>query len=211
LLEAVSDDQLQKLFADLDRRGIALALEFPPLVSENCGFVEGFGDAGAALRLATRIQQNGGLLRYIAMDEPLYYAGIYAGPNACRWTSQKIAANAVVQIAQIKKIFPGVETGDIEPFPTQDELDIAGWKERFAAWFDAWRQAAGTPLAFFHSDVARSPAWRHSIDVLRRYAAQRAIPFGIIYNGVGNETTDADWINNAEQRFVDYETHGGAP
>jgi len=48
LLEAVSDDQLQKLFADLDRRGIALALEFPPLVSENCGFVEGFGDAGAA-------------------------------------------------------------------------------------------------------------------------------------------------------------------
>jgi len=212
LVDYLTDDQLRRMFADLDRRGIALAAEFGPLTPENCGFgVEGF-DGVNALHLATRIRETGGTLRYIAMDEPFYFAGIYSGDSACHWPAQKIAANAVAQIGIIRQIFPDAQVGDIEPFPTQDELDLPGWAERFRAWFDAWKTAAGKPLAFFHSDLAwGSPAWRHGLDVVARYAAERGIPFGIIYNGLYEDQTDADWVAHAEQHFVDYETHGGAP
>ncbi|HKW99611.1 MAG TPA: hypothetical protein VJN43_17860 [Bryobacteraceae bacterium] len=212
LVDNFPDQQLRSMFADLDRRGIALAVEFGPLDPENCGAgVEGFNGEDAA-HLASRIQELGGKLRYIAMDEPFYFAGIYSGDNSCRWSAARIAANAVAQIGHIKQLFPNVEVGDIEPFPTDDELSIPGWAERFRAWFDAWRAAAGKPLAFFHSDLLwESVERRHAVEVLSKYAGQRGIPFGIIYNGLGTESADADWVNHAERHFVDNETHGGAP
>ena len=87
LVDYLTDDQLRRMFADLDRRNIALAVEFGPLVPENCGFgIEGFNGEDA-LQLATRIQQTGGTLRYIARDEPYYFARIYSGNNACRWSA----------------------------------------------------------------------------------------------------------------------------
>src|ERR1035438_7287554 len=176
---ALSDSQWRQLFADLDRRGIALALEWGPLSNTTCGSgVEGFS-GGDALLVAQKIKSLGGTLRYIAMDEPFYYANIYNGPNACRWTAQQTAVDAVQNIAQIQSVFPDLTVGDMEPAPPPGAAD---WLQRYTAWLDAWKLAAGVPLSFFHCDVEWDvPTWISDVESLRQALVTRGIAFGMIY------------------------------
>ena len=206
---SLSDSDLDTLLSELNRRNMALAIEWGPLVQQGCPTtVEGFTGA-AALYMATRIKQLGGNLQYIAMDEPFSHASLYSGPNACQWTPQQVAANALTQIALVKTVFPNVIVGDIEVVP--DTIDSPNWLNQYTAWLDAWRAAAGTPLAFFHFDVNWTVDWRSSVESLRQALVQRGIPFGMIYDGWGTDLTDADWVNDAENHYVSYETQGGTP
>ncbi len=204
---ALTDSQWRQLFADLDRRGIALALEWGPLLNTTCGIgVEGFGDA-SALTTIQKIKSLGGNLRYLAMDEPFYGASIFNGANACQWTPKQTAADAVRNIAQVRAIFPNVIVGDIEPAPPPGAPD---WVQRYTEWLDAWKEAAGTPLAFFHLDVnyPSFPNWVSDVDPFRRVLAGRSIPLGVIYNGLSAKT-DSDWMRAAEDHIFQYEVLGG--
>jgi uncharacterized protein (TIGR03437 family) len=204
-----SDDDLRQIFSYLNSHHIALAVEWGPLSSQVCGQgIEGFGGS-AALPQATRIQQLGGNLQYIAMDEPFSHASLYSGPNACNWTPQQVAANALTQIALVKTVFPNVLVGDIEVVP--DTGESPNWLNQYTAWLDTWRAAAGSPLAFFHFDVNWTVDWRPSVERLRQALVQRGIPFGMIYDGWPTDLTDADWVNDAESHYVSYETQGGTP
>jgi len=206
-----SDADLSQIFSFLNAHHIALAVEWGPLSGSTAGcgqLVEGF-EGGGALPLATRIRQLGGNLQYIAMDEPFSHASLYSGPNACQWTPQQIAANALQNIAQIKTVFPNVIVGDIDVVP--DTIDSPNWLNQYTAWLDAWRAAAGSPLAFFHFDVNWTVDWRSSVESLCQAVVQRGIPFGMIYNGLPADSTDADWVNDAESHYVGYETQGGTP
>lgn len=203
----LTDSQWQQVFANLAQRGIALAVEFGPLPATTCGAgVEGFS-GGAALPVAQKVQSLGGTLQYVAMDEPFYYANIYTGQNACNWTAQQIAANAVQSIAQIRTAFPNVMVGDIEPVPA---VGTPGWLASYTTWLDAWEIAAGSPLAFFHCDVnwPADPDWIADVNSMRQALALRSIPFGVIYNGLGM-TSDASWMSAAEGHFIEYELYGG--
>jgi hypothetical protein len=203
----LTDSQWRQVFTDIARRGIALGIEWGPLPNTTCGAgVEGFEGTGAVV-MAQKIQRLGGNLKYIAMDEPFYYANIYTGQNACQWTPQQIAANAVQSIAQVRTVFPEVIVGDIEPTPPPGAPD---WLSRYTAWLDAWNLAAGRPLAFFHCDVNwnSDPNWINDVESLRQALVTRRIAFGMIYNSLGM-TTDASWMSAAESHFIDYELHGG--
>jgi hypothetical protein len=211
-----SDGVLQQIFAYLNSHHIALAVEFPPLTPSpppGCGMgiggmrIEGFaGDT--ALPLATRIQQLGGNLQYIAFDEPFSFGSLYSGPNACHWTPQQVAANALQNVNQIRTVFPNVIVGDIEPVPnTQNSGD---WLNQYAAWIDAWRGAAGMPFAFFHFDTDWTVNWKPSVESLRQVLVQRGIPFGLIYNGWLSDSTDASWIDDSENHYVEWEAQEGA-
>ena len=201
------DATLEQIFAYLNSHNIALAVEFPPLTpTAACGMgVEGFAGE-MALPVATRIQQLGGNLQYIAFDEPFYHGGVlYPGANACRWTPQQIAANALQSVNQIRTVFPNVIVGDIEPVPGG-----AGWLSQYTAGIDAWRAVAGVPFAFFHFDVNWGISWAPSVASLRQALQQRGIPFGMIYNGWVTDLSDAQWIRDAENHYVEWETQGGA-
>jgi hypothetical protein len=85
-----TDAWLRRAVGDLKRRGIALAVEEGPLrPTADCGqLVEGFaGEEGVAV--AERVKGAGGTLRYLAFDEPYFYASIYDGPNACHWSAER--------------------------------------------------------------------------------------------------------------------------
>ena len=204
-----SDAQLQQIFTFLASHHIALALEFGPLTpSAQCGAsVEGFAGE-VALEVATRIQQLGGTLQYIAMDEPMYFGSLYSGPNACHWTAQQVAVNAVQNIAQIKSVFPNVIAGDIEPTPGTGAS--ADWLNQYAVWVDAWKAAAGAELPFFHFDVNWTLDWRPSLERMREALHRRGIRFGIIYNGWNSDTTDAGWIDDSQSHYAEWEGQGGA-
>ena len=202
----LSDDQIRQLIADLKRRNMALAVSWSPLNGSPdptyCGNgIEGF--VGNALYIAKKVQELGGTLDYIVMDEPFQHAR-----DACNWTPQQIAEQAAGNIAIIKTIFPNVKVGDTEVVPN---INAPDWLTQYAAWLDAWRSAAGEPLAFFFADVnwgtfGRDTNYRPAVDAVRQAVGQRQIPFGIIYNGFGG--SDQDWVNSARARYEAIEAAG---
>jgi hypothetical protein len=202
-----SDDQWRQVFADLNRRGIALAMEWGPLTPEGCGVgIEGFdGESGALM--ANKIKALGGNLKYIAMDEPFSGGSLAIGPTACNWTPRQTAANALRSIAQVRTVFPDVIVGDIEPIPAAEAP--TDWLQRYSAWLDAWRDLSGAPFPFVHLDVNWSVNWLPDVQSMRRELASRRIPFGMIYNGFWEDITDADWVSDTIRHFVKYETQTG--
>jgi uncharacterized protein (TIGR03437 family) len=202
-----SDATLQEIFSWLNSHNIALAVEFPPLTpTAACGMgVEGFGGQ-LALPTATRIQQLGGKVKYLAFDEPFYHGStLYTGPNPCNWTPQQIAVNALQSVTQVRTVFPDVIVGDIEPVPGGPN-----WLSQYTAGIDAWQAAAGVPFAFFHFDVNWQIDWKPSVGSLIPALGQRGIPFGIIYNGWASDLSDAQWMSDAENHFAEWEAQGGA-
>ena len=204
-----SDADLQVQFADLNRRGIMLAMEAGAMTaSSQCGTgVEGQGGQDL-LNLALRIKQNGGTLRYVAMDEPIYYWTIYTGTNACQWTIDQMAANAAANIRALLAQFPNVIVGDIEPFP----VAAPNWLSQYRAGIQAFRKALGFPLAFFDADVDwNTPSYLADLASVRQMVASEGVPFGIIYDGNGTDTSDAQWIQSATQHMLSVELNQGSP
>jgi hypothetical protein len=203
----LSDSQWRQVFSDLNRRGIALGIEWGPLTPEGCGVgFEGF-EGAAALAMAVKIQTLGGNLKYIAMDEPFSGGSLAIDPNACHWTPRQTAANALLAIAQVRTVFPDVIVGDIEPVPAAEAP--TDWVKRYTAWLDAWRELSGAPLPFFHLDVNWSVLWRPDVEAMRHVLVSRGIPFGMIYNGYSEDITDADWVRDTIAHFTKYETQTG--
>jgi hypothetical protein len=203
-----TDSNLQIQFADLNRRGIALALEYGPITAPSqCGTgVE--GSSGETLvAAAQRIQRDGGTLRYLAMDEPIYYFTLYAGQNSCQWTVDQMAANAAVNVHALLAQFPNVIVGDIEPVP----IYSPNWLAQYQAGVEAFRGAFGFPLAFFDADVLwRSPSYLTALSSLRSMLVSQSVPLGIIYNG-DSDSSDADWIQSASNHMDAIELTLGSP
>jgi hypothetical protein len=193
------DNNLRRVFAELKRRQIALALETGILTAtERCGKgVEGYGGDGAA-KLATRIAQLGGALAYIAMDEPAFYGHIFSGVNTCQADFADIARDAAKNLAAVKTVFPGVRAGDAEPVgPSPADNQIAD----YGRWADAFRAATGEPLGFFHADVQWKEPWQTPLRELAIMLRDRKIPLGVIYNGNDDDTSDEAWVAHAEEHY----------
>ena len=207
LLEKLSDGELRSVLADLNRRGIAIALEVGPLVpTSTCGMgVESFnGSSGPAV--ARRLRSLGSTLRFAALDEPYFYGSLFAGPNACRWTARKVAEEMSLWIAEMRTIVPDILVGDIEPL-----ADPAS-AEMYAAWLDTFRSVSGANFPFFHLDVDwNRPRWGEEAKALEDAVRQRGIAFGMLYFG-DDGSTDRRWIELAEERMGLYESlYGGKP
>ena len=76
-----SDEELKTVFSDLNQRHIALAIEMGLLSGKDsigqqvcCVGIEAFAAPDNDKVVANRIQKAGGVLAYVAMDEPLWYA-----------------------------------------------------------------------------------------------------------------------------------------
>lgn len=204
-----TDSQLQQIFSFLNSKGIALALEFGPLTaSAGCGAgIEGFNGPGAQA-IIDRIKSNGGVLKYIALDEPFFYANIYDGTQACHWTALQIAQNAQPSLSLFRSAFPGVQIGDIEPAPGTGAAD---WVHRYAEWMDAWKSVTGQPLAFFHADTGFAATWLDDVASLKAELSKRAVPLGVIYDGYVGDRTDAAWLSHAEDMYTQQELNLGIP
>lgn len=205
---SLTDDQIRTVIADLERRNIALAVEHGPLYEDplppHCGTgVEGFGGS-ASLRLAQRIRDLGGELRYLAMDEPFQHAR-----DVCGWSAQEIARNAAASIAQVRKVFPNVQVGDIEVVP--GSMAMPDWVLQYGQWMDAWKAASGAPLAFFHADINWGIHQGDAIARARQLAHARGIPFGVIYNGWYTDGSDAEWTASGKRNYAAAELGGEVP
>jgi hypothetical protein len=201
--------QLAKAVGGLNQRGIAIAVEAPPLVpTSTCGNgVEGFWGANQIIPLLQKVVQAGGRLTYIAMDEPFAFGSLYNGTQACNFSAQEVAQQVAQFVNKAHSAFPGVIVGDIEPL----------WhgvpEAKYQKWMAAAHDALGSPLPFFQLDVDWTVAnWDQSALQLETYANQHGVQFGMIYNSDQNDVTDAAWLSHAEQHIVTFEAKdGGRP
>jgi len=208
-----SDDDLKIEFADLARRHIALALEFGLVTNPPGCWFEGCG-GNNTLAAVRRIHSDGGDLKYIAMDEPMFFSALHKEKAGCNLSMAQTVANAAANIKAMLAEFPGVQIGDIEPLVpmkgdglTQEEL-IARYQEGA----EAFKAALGKPLAFFDADLDwNSPTAAHDLKALRRMVDAEHIPFGIIYDGDGNDLSDLSWLNTAKRHMAFAEATAGAP
>lgn len=195
----VPDEQLGTIVQDLNRRGIALAMESlaqSVLDQPQCGHnVEGYSDPRMAQKIAEKIKRVGGTLRFVAMDEPLFFGHFYNSPEACHSPVDNVADRVAAVVSRYRTVFPDVLIGDIEP---AGATLFPGWDGAFAAWVGAFQKAVGAPLAFLQVDAD----WNNPnhVEGIRRSAALAAtngLPLGVIYNGRGNDRSDQQWITSA--------------
>lgn len=204
--ERATPAQLRRAVQDLKRRKISIAVEAGPLEASECGQgVEGFTGA-KGLRTASQIKKAGGTLRYVAFDEPFYYAALYTGPKACHWDARQVAGAVAAYMRKIRTVFPNVEFGDTELLTNGAQLT------RYKEWIDAYREATGENLAFIHLDLSyKLPRWTQLAREFEELARSRGVAFGLIYSGDHDDLSDAAWLAKAQQRFELYETEGGHP
>jgi len=207
--EEATDDELEQIIADLNRRGIAIGFEASPLVAtDECGRgIEGFFGPEEGLRIVNRLKQFGATVRYVSLDEPFAFGHIYDGPNACQWPPEKIAQQVQDYVTAIKTVYPNAIIGDNEPLWAGVEVG------ELVEWLDAYKAVTGSHLSFIHLDLDFSRAdWSMAAKQLEEAARARGIEFGIFYLGDAGDATDAAWLNKAFERARVYElVAGGTP
>ena len=209
LIVRATDSDLKKIFEDLDRRKIKLALEFGVLTdSERCGHaVESYNGEHLA-RFALRIKRLGGTLAYLTMDEPLWYGHYYKGPNACQSDVETIARDVAQNIGPVRRIFPEIQVGDIEPVPSTEPPD---WLEEIGDWTNKFSKATGQKLDFFHVDIIWKGDWIDKVNNLASLVKQKGITFGIIYNGNSEDNSDDMWLTHMREHYQAIEKYGPIP
>ncbi len=198
-------EQLRQAVEGLRVRNIQLAIEFGMLTSTaTCGQVEGYGGLPAANQAIERLKRVGADLRYIAMDEPLWFGHRDQSSAACHSSIAAVARDAASTAGAFRQAFPGVQVGDIEPIPADTGSMVAD----MTAFADAWQAAFGQELAFMSLDLPLMVPWVDSIQAVTTMLQKRGVPLGIIYNGDGSDRTDAAWLNRAKQRYESWEMDG---
>jgi hypothetical protein len=218
LLLRQTDDEVKAVFADLKRRHIALAIEMGLLSGKDssgqqaCGVgVEGFAAPDNAKVIAERIKRNGGELRYVAMDEPLWFGHHFSGKNGCKWSMSDVARDIAPRAAMLREVFPSVEIGDVEPVGAAQNVP-PDWVDQIAQWMQVYQQVVGEKLSFFHADVVWTSPWQQQLGAIKRVAHERGLNFGVIYDGggTGKQETDELWTQEAIQRFHAVESNRAA-
>lgn len=209
-----TDAELREWLPALEKRGLKLGLEV--------GAVKPWGLTGdktfAAERpMWNRFQSLGGHIYALAMDEPLCCA---------RNELKKPDAYAVEQTAQfialVRTNYPGVQIGDVEPYPSIPLADLIDWIDALQARL---RQLGVHGLDFFRVDVD----WVHftvhtnhgnwmEVKKLENACRSKKLPFSLIYWAADYPhlerlklADDATWYISIMRQGNDYALVGGAP
>jgi hypothetical protein len=222
-VEQSDDEDLSRVLGDLSRRRIALAMQGTPLVvSKRCGrAVEGYGPPHDMKEAAARVKRLGGVIDYIALDEPLYYGHVFNGrpkfnyetlaPTPCHSSIAELARETAAKVAEVRQVFPGVKVGDIEPVGvfaySTDQL-----RAELSEWLTAYQAATSSKFAFVDIDIAwLLPAWQAQFEIVVDVVRKAGIPLGVIFNGTRADASDPAWLASARAHIQLIESRLGGP
>ena len=224
-LSGAPQDELDAIVGDLNRRHIPIALEVgvmnvgPKATNPPCGGlgqVEGYGTPQLARANSEKIKRAGGVIRFIAMDEPLffghYFKGKPGGQPGCLSSIDQMLGLIKEPLGVYQEEFPGIAIGDTEPSNIAEQ---SHWQDDLLAWTTGFRQTMGKPLAFMHLDIPFNRPNEEGyavqmfkyVDTLKsRGLIERT---GIIYNGTPLDASDAAWVQSAKEKIHLLEDNDG--
>lgn len=204
-----NDAELKTVIDDLKRRHIAFAVELGVLESGGpgtCGFgVEGYGRRDTVERVAKRVKVLGGRIDYVAMDEPVWFGHVVdklakTTGRGCQYSVAQVADMAAAKIAVLRRYFPDIKIGDIEPIsarPPGGPQSI----EDILTFENLLRQKTGDAPVFVHTDLAwASPGWQPLLQTLATRVHATGVRFGIICDGDVTAGSNEAWVTQALQR-----------
>jgi len=207
------DAELRTMIDDLKRRHIAFAVELGVLESSgpgSCGYgVEGYGNANTVESVARRVQKLGGRIDYVAMDEPVWFGHIVdklakTTGRGCQYSVPEVADRAATKIAVLRRYFPDIKIGDIEPV-TARAPGGPQYIEDVLTFEDLLRKKTGAAPAFVHADIAwaAAPGWRPLLASLATRLRASGVRFGVICDGDPTAGGNEAWVDQALQRCRD--------
>jgi hypothetical protein len=204
-IDRATDEELKTAIDDLARRGIGLGLATGGLTATDTygKGVEGFGGPKSLTRIE-RIKSLGGDLGYINLDEPYTFGCRYNGPNAAHLKPEEVAHEIAEFIAKVHAIFPKAVVGDAEAigFSGIGPADIE-------QWLTTYRDVTGAPFPFYLCDTGwwRPTAFAEMRE-MQAWVQAHDMQFGTYYDGDADDTSDAAWMEHAEEAFCRYERAG---
>ena len=175
-----TDDQLRAWLPMLEKWGIKFGLEV--------GAVKPWGTTGEKVfniqrTMWDRFQRLGGRIHAIAMDEPL----------CCTRQDLKKPDDYAVEetaafIALVRKNYPQVLIGDIEPYPFIPLADLIQWidalEKRLAAMGVRGLDFFRLDVDWVHFIVGNPGSWRE-VKTLEQTCRRRKLPFSLVYWAAG--------------------------
>jgi len=214
LLSHESDATLKAVFADLKRRHIELGMELGLLAGRDasgntavgdqifCGRgMEGYANPGTVKFVMNKIKQNGGDLRYLAMDEPLWYGHHVQGKMACKSSMESLAREIAGRVKEAREVFPDLQLGDTEPLAPSNP-PVPDWTGQIIAWTRVYQQVSGDPFSFVRADIVWTGPWQRELANLKNQLKAQKIKLGVIYDGGGDGKVqnDQNWTETTIQR-----------
>jgi len=213
LKKQFTDDELRAWLPKLGEWGIKLGMEV--------GAIKPWAITGEKTftierPLWERVERLGGAIHAIAMDEPLCCAR-----KEIHQTDDYAVRETAAYIALVRKNYPRVLIGDIEPYPFIPYADQVAWIE---ALEKRLAEIGVRGLDFYRLDVNWAEfvvfdrgTWPE-VKKLERYCRGRKLPFSLIYWASGYPAMqkrgladDSTWYVAVMQQGYDYLLAQGAP
>ena len=182
-------------FKKLTDWGIAIAMEGGALKAEGtrCRSALFFPAMTKAIKT---VKENGGQLKYLSLDEPLYAGRRTDLSPGCNLTTLQVVQEVKSYIDKVHEIDPLVEVGVIEPYPALSAADLITYIKAL--------NESQVPVAFFRLDIDTSivkPGWESELRGVKKALREEEIPLHIIYGSPTAETSSefetAGLINTA--------------
>jgi len=198
-IDHASDEQIRAMVLGLQARGILLGLEALMLVpTDRCGRgIEGYGYRGVMDRIAQRILKAGGVLSFVAFDEPVWYAHWRQGPGLCHDSIEKLAEAMVEPVHALATAFPLLEFGTIEPLNNGTNQEFLDDVLRFSKEF---QRQTGAILSFIHADLIWQDNWLPQLTSWRDRIHNAGMQIGVVVDGDPTDKTDIEWAVRAVGR-----------
>lgn len=194
------------VFKWLGDRGIDIAIEAGSVKEWSCG-ERRHAAVDASMQTLGHIFDNGGVVKYIEMDEP-FVRGLEAPPGGCGYTVQQTAGEVRLYVDAIRGAYPGVEVGLVEAYPVHNGQQIVGFVQAL--------EQAGVHLPFLHIDVdlyrvKREKALnqlKSDLRLMKEFCNQRGIPFGVVIWGEHGESNTAFALDATNMALIVNEAIG---
>ena len=191
-------------FKKLAEWGIEIAMEGGALKAEEhrCKSELFFPAMAKAIKT---VNENGGQLKYLSLDEPLY-AGLRTDLSpGCNLTIPQVVTEVKSYIDKVHEIDSTVEVGIIEPYPALRVEDLRNYIRTL--------KSSEVPVAFFRLDVDASilkPGWEGELRSVKALLKEVEIPLHIIYGSPTAESS-AEFVKDGLVNTARYTHALGLP
>jgi hypothetical protein len=202
-LARAPDDEVERIATDLRLHHVRWNIAIGPvaqLPGETCGRGEGYSAPAANQHFVERLARLNVHPDQVSIDSPMWFGSL--DPHKCQFTVAALVRHLAPTIAIWARAFPSATIGDIEPW--LQLMEHPGWQADYRAMKDGIAAATGVRLAYVHTDLNdhNHPNWAAELAAVPPFVRSLGMRYGMIYDGRGNDPTDAAWLATAKERIV---------